>query len=151
MLKFAELLLNIRQKIEIAELCKGVHCEDLCESFQTHIFLQHSASLQARTSPAKLAASRRSRKLEGPLRRCRPQLGSFAPPRRGGQAVGKGGKKKAMYDYDVRTRTPGIQLDLELRSVTVHLGLGTLAPPNESSCPADWVHVYRRLLDTCYF
>ena len=39
----------------IAELCKGVHCVDLGESFQTHIFLQHLASIQPRTSPVKLA------------------------------------------------------------------------------------------------
>ena len=39
------------QKIEIAELCKGVHCVDLDESFQTHIFLQNLASIQPRTSP----------------------------------------------------------------------------------------------------
>ena len=33
------------QKIEIPELCKGVHCVDLGESFQTHIFLQNLASI----------------------------------------------------------------------------------------------------------
>ena len=36
-------------------LCKGVHCVDLGESFQTHIFLQNLASIQPRTSPFKLA------------------------------------------------------------------------------------------------
>ena len=30
-------LRNFYQKIEIAEVCKGVHCVDLGESFQTHI------------------------------------------------------------------------------------------------------------------
>ena len=44
-------------KIEIAELCTGVHCVDLGESFQTHIFLQDFASIQPRTSPAKFARS----------------------------------------------------------------------------------------------
>ena len=39
----------------IAELCKGVHCVDLGESFQTHIFLQKFASIQPRTSPLKFA------------------------------------------------------------------------------------------------
>ena len=43
------------EKIEIAELCKGVHCVDLGESFQTHIFLQNLASIQPRTSPVKFA------------------------------------------------------------------------------------------------
>ena len=39
----------------ILELCKGVHCVDLGESFQTHIFLQNLASIQPRTSPVKFA------------------------------------------------------------------------------------------------
>ena len=30
----------------ISELCKGVHCVDLGESFQTHIYLQNLASIQ---------------------------------------------------------------------------------------------------------
>ena len=34
-----------------------VHCVNLGESFQTHIFLQHLASIQPRTSPVKFAAS----------------------------------------------------------------------------------------------
>ena len=46
------------QQIEIAELCKGVHCVDLGESFQTHIYLQNFVSIQPRTSPVKFAASR---------------------------------------------------------------------------------------------
>ena len=37
----------------ILELCKGVHCVDLGESFQTHIYLQNLASIQPRTSPVK--------------------------------------------------------------------------------------------------
>ena len=41
----------------ILELCKGVHCVDLGESFQTHIFLQNLASIQPRTSPLKFARS----------------------------------------------------------------------------------------------
>ena len=41
------------EKIEIRERCKGVHCVDLGESFQTHIYLQRSASIQPRTSPSK--------------------------------------------------------------------------------------------------
>ena len=35
------------------EQCKGVHCVDLGESFQTHIYLQNLASIQPRTSPSK--------------------------------------------------------------------------------------------------
>ena len=42
----------------ILEQCKGVHCVDLGESFQTHIYLQNLASIQPRTSPPKFAASR---------------------------------------------------------------------------------------------
>ena len=42
----------------ILEQCKGVHCVDLGESFQTHIFLQNFVSIQPRTSPLKFAASR---------------------------------------------------------------------------------------------
>ena len=41
----------------ILELCKGVHCVDLGESFQTHIYLQNLASIQPRTSPVKFARS----------------------------------------------------------------------------------------------
>ena len=39
------------------ELCKRVHCVDLGESFQTHIYLQNFVSIQPRTSPVKFAAS----------------------------------------------------------------------------------------------
>ena len=35
----------------ILELCKGVHCVELDESFQTHIYLQTFVSIQPRTSP----------------------------------------------------------------------------------------------------
>ena len=44
----------------ILELCKGVHCGDLDESFQTHIYLQNLASIQPRTSPLKFVGSRDS-------------------------------------------------------------------------------------------
>ena len=39
----------------ILEQCKGVHCVDLGESFQTHIDLQNLASIQPRTRPVKFA------------------------------------------------------------------------------------------------
>ena len=39
----------------ILELCKGVDFADLCETFQTHIYLQKLASIQPRTSPPKFA------------------------------------------------------------------------------------------------
>ena len=39
----------------ILKQCKGVHCVDLGESFQTHIYLQNLASIQPRTSPLKFA------------------------------------------------------------------------------------------------
>ena len=44
----------------ILEQCKGVHCVDLGESFQTHIYLQNLASMQPRTSPVKFARSPRT-------------------------------------------------------------------------------------------
>ena len=42
----------------ILELCKGVHCVDLDESFQTHIFLPNLASVPPRTSPVTFAVRR---------------------------------------------------------------------------------------------
>ena len=42
----------------ILEQCKGVHCVDLGESFQTNIYLQNLASIQPRTSPPKFRAAR---------------------------------------------------------------------------------------------
>ena len=47
--------MQIFDKIEFAELCKGVRCVDLDERFQTHIYLQNLASIQPRTSPLKFA------------------------------------------------------------------------------------------------
>ena len=38
-------------------MCEGVHCVDLGESFQTHVYLQSLASIQPRTSPLKFARS----------------------------------------------------------------------------------------------
>ena len=35
--KFSDVFAKFLTKNEIAELCKGVHCVDLGESFQTHI------------------------------------------------------------------------------------------------------------------
>ena len=46
------------EKNEIRERCKGVHCVDLDESFQTHIYLQNLASIQPRTSPLRFAGAR---------------------------------------------------------------------------------------------
>ena len=43
----------------ILELCKGVHCVDLGESFQTHVYLHNVASIQPRTGPVKFATSHR--------------------------------------------------------------------------------------------
>ena len=51
---------NILTKIEIVELCKGLLCVNLGESFQTHIFLQKLASMRPRTSPIKFTASARA-------------------------------------------------------------------------------------------
>ena len=46
--------LSPHRKNVILDLCKGLHCVDLDESFQTHIYLQNLASMQPRTSPSKL-------------------------------------------------------------------------------------------------
>ena len=54
---FSKILANFDKKL-IADLCKGVHCVDLGESFPTHIYLQNFVSIQPRTSPVKFAASR---------------------------------------------------------------------------------------------
>ena len=42
----------------ILELCKAVHCVDLDESFETHIYLENFFSIQPRTSPVKFAERR---------------------------------------------------------------------------------------------
>ena len=57
----------------ILEQCKGVHCVDLGESFQTHIYLQNLASIQPRTSPVKFAG--------GPVRRASGSPGGVAGDR----------------------------------------------------------------------
>ena len=44
----------------ILDLCKGVHCVDLGESFPTSIYLQKSVSIQPRTSLVKFARSPRT-------------------------------------------------------------------------------------------
>ena len=44
---------NFKDKNEIRERCKGVHCVDLGERCQTHIYLQILSSIQPRTSPLK--------------------------------------------------------------------------------------------------
>ena len=44
----------------IPKRCKGVHCVDLGESFQTSIYLQNLASIQPRTSLVKFARSPRT-------------------------------------------------------------------------------------------
>ena len=86
------------EKSEITELCKGVHCVDLGESIQTHIFLQILASIQPRTSPVKFARSSRTptSKWFRPLPQgispprgapsCKGRLGELAPVRVGEQA-----------------------------------------------------------------
>ena len=71
------------QKIEIAELCKRVHCVDLGESFQTNIYSRNLASLQPRTSPVK------SVRTGQPVLKTRPRAGAGAPapgPARGAVA-----------------------------------------------------------------
>ena len=49
------LIFIVLAKFAIAELCKGVHCVDLGESFQTQIYVQNLDSIPPRTSPDKFA------------------------------------------------------------------------------------------------
>ena len=71
----------------ILELCKGVHCVDLGESFQTHIYLQNLASIQPRTSPAKFARSSGS---AADSVTSRPWVGRPPRPRRPSAVSGTG-------------------------------------------------------------
>ena len=50
-----------------------MHCVDLGESFQTHIYLQNFASIQPRTSPVKFARSSNAAVLGGTRPRPRPR------------------------------------------------------------------------------
>ena len=91
----------------LLELCKGVHCVDLGESFQTHIYLQNLASIQPRTSPVKCARSRNAETYESSPTRSRRGRGGRdddlpAPRGRGrvlgwlrGARVGPGGSEGA--------------------------------------------------------
>ena len=82
----------ILEKNIIVEQCKGVHCVDLGESFQTHIFLQNLTSIQPITSPVKFALH--GARTRGPscpdVRRASGQAGHGEParahPRRGARA-----------------------------------------------------------------
>ena len=83
------------EKNEILGQCKGVHCVDLSESFQTHIYLQNFVSIQPRTSPVKFAASRDAIPSEG----APPRHGAALRPRRraaralgGAGALARGGR-----------------------------------------------------------
>ena len=62
----------------ILDQCKGVHCVDLGESFQTHIYLQNFVSIQPRTS--------RDAQQPGPLRE--------QPLRRAGRLRGGGHRRR---------------------------------------------------------
>ena len=62
-----------KKKNEITELCKGVLCVDLGESFQTHIYLQILVWIQPRTSPVKFARSL-AVQLRASCERCRDEL-----------------------------------------------------------------------------
>ena len=65
-----------------------MHCVDLGESFQTHIFLQKLASIQPRTGHVKLALQARGR----PRRPCVPpkQANDRHPPQGAGPDGGRG-------------------------------------------------------------
>ena len=64
--KFSETFGNFLTKIEIAGVCKGVHCVDLGESFQTHIFFAKFGFDTAENEVSKVrrvADARRPRRL----------------------------------------------------------------------------------------
>ena len=63
-----------------------MHCVDLGESFQTHIFLLNFASIQPRTSPVKFARS------------------SESPPRGHGSSGGNKHRSAAMVNLQEKTR-----------------------------------------------
>ena len=75
----------LKQKFESRERCKGVHCVDLGESFQTHIFLQNFVSIEPRTSPVKFADFRRH-KAGAMVRAQEERRGARPRPRRGERA-----------------------------------------------------------------
>ena len=86
----------------LLELCKGVHCVDLGESFQTHIYLQNLASIQPRTSPLKFAAQTATNpslpslsRVLAPSARGRPPRGAAGrrSPRGPRKEVGASGKQ----------------------------------------------------------
>ena len=79
----------------ILELCKSVHCVDLAESFQTHIYLQNLASIQPRTSPVKFACSEASTAGQLRLGGCLPE-GTFSA----------GGPRSGCGDAGFRFRLP---------------------------------------------
>ena len=73
-----------------------MHCVDLAESFQTHVYLQNLASIQPRTSPLKFVGSREAVTL-APVKFARSPcpgrraglffLGGERQPKRRGDAV----------------------------------------------------------------
>ena len=80
------------ERNEIRERCKGVHCVDLGESFQTHVYLQNLASIQPRTSPVKCARSRNAETYESSPTRSRRGRGGrdddLPAPRGRGRVLG---------------------------------------------------------------
>ena len=81
---------NCFGKNVILEQGKGVHCVDLGESFQTHIYLQNFVSIQPRTSPVKFAASR-DKPVTSPLVAASPGDPPSGEPASGGAPV-RGGR-----------------------------------------------------------
>ena len=75
--KTAKISAIFNENFEIRERCKGVHCVDLGESFQTHIYLQKSASIQPRTSLVKFARSPRTDRPGASSGARRTVIGSF--------------------------------------------------------------------------
>ena len=79
---------NFWEKIEIAELCRGVHCVDLGESCQTHPYLQNLASIQPRTSPQSLPDPSRCSSPAEPISASGAPNGPLEHRRRAGRRFG---------------------------------------------------------------
>ena len=96
----------------ILELCKGVHCVDLGERCQTHIYLQNVASMQPRTSPGKFARSGRagpnsSRRVPAPGRPA-----SFVP-----RVVRRGGGQSTEPDLSAESTPTGAGCQMKEASI----------------------------------
>ena len=86
----------VYKKIGVAELCKGMHCVDLGESFQTHTYLQNLASIQPKKGPPKFGRS------SGAAFKNSSSSGAVGD--RGGVALVAGGQLRAIIQRELVSR-----------------------------------------------